>query len=235
MKKWTQIEENLLKDQYPLQGYKVCKLFPDRTKGSVIRKADWLDLRINKKIRKEGKVDKIGYLDIESTQLTANFGWMLSWCIKEQDCKKIHTATVTRDEIINGVLDKRIVQELIDTMKQFTCLYGYYSNRFDFPFIRTRALFWGIEFVPGGEIEIKDLYYLAKFKLRLHSNRLECVCDLMGIKGKTHLEPKMWIMANTGNEEAIKYINDHNKWDVIILEEVHKKLGEFEAKTRRYL
>ena len=235
MKKWTESEEILLKDQYPLLGYKVCKLFPDRTKGSVIRKADWLNLRINKKIRKEGKVDKIGYLDIESTQLTANFGWMISWCIKEQDSPKIHTATVTREEIINGVLDKRIVQELIETMKQFTCLYGYYSNRFDFPFIRTRALFWGIDFVPYGEIEIKDLYYLAKFKLRLHSNRLECVCDLMGIKGKTHLEPKMWIMANTGNEEAIKYINDHNKWDVIILEKVHQKLGEFEAKTTRYL
>jgi uncharacterized protein YprB with RNaseH-like and TPR domain len=120
-------------------------------------------------------------------------------------------------------------------MKQFTCLYGYYSNRYDFPFIRTRALFWGIEFVPYGEIEIKDLYYLAKFKLRMHSNRLEAVCDLIGVKGKTHLEPKMWILANTGNEEALSYVLEHNKWDVIILEEVHKKLGGFEAKTKRYL
>lgn len=235
MKKWSQQEENLLKDNYPLLGYSVCKLFPDRTKGSVLRKADWLELKVNKKARKAGKVDKIGYLDIESSQLTANFGWMYSWCLKDQDSKTVHSAAVTREEIMKGVLDKRIVQELVELMKQYTLIYTYYGTKFDIPFIRTRAIFWGIDFIPYGEVEHRDLYYLARFKLRLHSNRLECVCDLMGIKGKTHLEPKWWVLANTGNEEAIKYISDHNKWDVVILEEVHKKLGEFEAKTRRYL
>jgi uncharacterized protein YprB with RNaseH-like and TPR domain len=214
-------------------GYKVCELFPLRTKSSVIRKADWMNLKFNKLARKVGKVDKVGYLDIEATQLTANFGWMISWCIKEQDTKKIHTATVTRDEIITGVLDKRIVEELVETLKQFTQIVTYYGARYDIPFIRTRAIFWGIPFIPYGEIEHKDLYFLARAKLRLHSNRLEVVCDLMGIKGKTHLEPKMWVLANTGNEEALKYINVHNRYDVIILEEVHKKLGEFASNTSR--
>jgi hypothetical protein len=235
MKKWTAEEILKLRENYPLLGHRITELFPDRSKYSVLRKADWLDLRVNKKLRKIGKEDKIGYLDIEASQLTANFGWMYSWCIKDQDSNKIHYAVVTRKEIIDGVLDKRIVQELVNKMKEYTMIYTYYGTRFDIPFIRTRAVFWGIDYPPHGEVEHKDLYYLARYKLRLHSNRLECVCDLMGIKGKTHLEPKYWVAANTGNEKALEYILVHNKYDVIILEKMHKKLAEFETKNRRYI
>ncbi len=232
-KNWTKEEELKLRENYPLMGNRVCSLFPSRTKPSVLRKADWMNLKLDKKARKVGKVDKVGYLDIESTGLTGNFGWLISWCIKEQDSKKIHSAFVTREEILNGILDKRIVQELVDTMKQFTLIVTYYGARFDIPMVRTRAIFWGIPFIPYGEIEHKDLYFLARSKLRLHSNRLDSVCDLMGITGKTRLEPRIWVSANTGNEESIKYITEHNRWDVIILEEVHRKLGEFASSTSR--
>jgi uncharacterized protein YprB with RNaseH-like and TPR domain len=232
-KKWSVEEENKLRENYPFLGYKVLSLFPDRSKPSVIRHADWMNLKFDKKARKESKVDKVGYLDIESTGLTGNFGWLISWCIKEQDSKKILSAHVTREEILDGTLDKRIVQELVETMKQFTLIITYYGARFDIPMVRTRAIFWEIPFIPYGEIEHKDLYFLARSRLRLHSNRLDSVCDLMGISGKTHLEPRIWVSANTGNEESIKYIVEHNRWDVIILEEVHRKLGEFASTTAR--
>jgi len=234
-KRWTDEEVALLKKQYPLMGYSVCELFPNRTKRAVIRKADWLNLKIDRKLRKALNPDVIGYLDIEASQLNANFGWMYSWAIKTAGKAKVDYAIVTRQEILNGVLDKRIIQELVDKIKEFTLIYTYYGSRFDIPFIRTRALEWGIEFPAYGEINHRDLYYLVRSRMKLHRNRLENACDLLGIKGKTHLEPKMWVLANTGNKEALQYILKHNIYDVKILEELHERLAKFEARGRRYL
>lgn len=232
-KTWSDDEIALLRLNYPLLGYKVCELFPSRTKSSVIRKADWLDLRVNKKIRKAAKEDRVGYFDIEASQLNANFGWMYCWSIKVKDEKTIISACVNKKEIQDGTLDKRIVSELVEALKGFTAIYTYYGTGFDFPFARTRALSHGLEFIPYGELEHHDLYYLVKSKLRLHRNRLENACELVGIKGKTHLDPEKWVLANTGNEDAIKYIFNHNVADVVILEELHKKLAPFEARNRR--
>jgi len=138
-------------------------------------------------------------------------------------------------EIQDGSLDKRIIIHLIHTLSQFKRVYTFYGTKFDIAFARTRALYHGLAFVPYGLVEHKDLYYLVKRILKIHSNRLESVADLLGIKGKTHLDPRVWVQANSGNVDAIGYILDHNKKDVLLLEEVHKKLQEYEARTRRYL
>jgi uncharacterized protein YprB with RNaseH-like and TPR domain len=63
--------------------------------------------------------------------------------------------------------------------------------------------------------------------MKLHSNRLETVCDLLGIKGKTHQNPATWRLAKGGNKKALEEILDHNKWDVRILEEVYNRLKDF--------
>ena len=235
MKKWSKTEEELLRINYPLMGYRVCQLFPSRSKYSVLRKSDWMELKVNRKLRKEKKPDKIGYFDIEASQLNANFGFLYSWSIKPQDSSKVVSEIISRKEILEGTLDKRIVKDAIEELKKYTLIYSYYGSRFDFPFLRTRALDWGLEFIPYGELEHRDLYYLARSKLRLNRNRLENVCDLLGIKGKTHLEPRMWVLANTGNQEALNYILNHNIQDVLILEKVHQKLAEYEAHSRRFL
>ena len=216
-------------------GYRVCELFPERTKAAVLRKAQLMNLKVKRKLRKELIEDRVGYLDIEASQLVADFGILYSWCIKQQGTNHYDQSIITREEILNGTLDKRVVEELIDAMRKYTLLYTYYGSRFDVPFIRTRALIHEVPFIPRGEIEHRDLYYLARRVLRLHSNRLENVCSVFGIKGKTKIEQKYWILANTGNPEALKYIAEHNRADVTILEKVHEKLASFEAQQRRWL
>lgn len=170
-----------------------------------------------------------------NSQLAANFGIIYSWVIKEQGKKKYDSAVITRKEILDGTLDKRVVQDCIDAMKEYTLIYTYYGTKFDVKFIRTRALIHGLDFIPRGEVEHRDLYYLAKRVFRLHRYRLETVCDALGIVGKTHIDQRLWILANTGNPEALKYIYDHNLADVDILERAHEKMAEFETRTRRWL
>lgn len=230
IKKWSNEEETKLKQWYPLLGYTVCDMFPERTKASIIRKAELMNLKVNKKLRQELKEDRIGFLDIEASQLKADFGIVYSWYIKELGVNHYDSAVITREEILNGTLDKRVVQELVNALKSYSIIVTYYGTGFDIPFIRTRALMQNVDFIPYGEVQHKDMYFMARSLLCLHSKRLESVCDSLGIVGKTKIENKYWILANTGNKEALEYICEHNKGDVDILEKVYLRLSEFGAK-----
>ncbi len=176
---------------------------------------------------------KIGYLDIETSNLKANFGIMLSYAIKEKGNKKILCDTITKKEIDDGTLDKRLVRQCIEDMKKFDVVMGYYSTKFDIPFIRTRAMYWGIDFPMYGELQHKDVWYMVRAKMCLHSNRLESACKHLGIEGKTHIDSLYWIRALSGDKKALDYILDHNKKDVVILEKLHDKVKEFVRDTTR--
>ena len=60
---------------------------------------------------KRGK-KKIGYFDIESGGLTANFDYMLTWVIKTRDKEEYREGCISVLDINNYTLDKRILKEL---------------------------------------------------------------------------------------------------------------------------
>jgi len=167
---------------------------------------------------------RLGYLDIETSNLKANFGIMLSYCIKDGDSKEILSGVITKEELMNGTLDKRLVEDCINDMYKFDKIITYYGTKFDIPFIRTRAMDWGIQFPEYNTLNHKDVYYMVRAKMCLHSNRLENACEILGIKGKTHIQREYWIKALTGDEESLNYILDHNEKDVIILEKLYHKI-----------
>lgn len=177
--------------------------------------------------------EKIGFLDIEASNLDANFGVMLSWCIKIKNGSIISDVLDKND--FKGKsefhVDKRIVKNLVNAISGFDRLVGHYSKKFDIPFIRSRALINKIEFPSFGSIAHDDTYYMAKFKLKLNSNRLESVARaLLGNSEKTHLDGATWIAASRGNKKALNYILKHNKIDVIELEKVWNILKDFVGK-----
>jgi len=228
--KWTKEEDVILKKHYVVLGTKCIKFLNNRTIDAIEHRARRLGIRYTP--FGEGKA---GYLDIETTGLQADFQFILTWCIKTANEDEIKYGIVTKDELRNGTLDKRIIKELINTIQEYSTIYTFYGSRFDLAFARTRALYHHLDFIPYGLIQHKDLYYLVRRILRIHRNRLESVADLLGIKGKTHLAPRIWVKANSGDEQALKYILKHNIADVILLEKVHKKLRDYESKTRRFV
>lgn len=152
---------------------------------------------------------------------------MLSYAIKDGNSKTIHYEVISRKELTNGTLDKNLVRECIKDMKKFDLIITYYGTKFDLPFIRSRALYWGLEFPEYGHITHKDCYYMVRNKLCIHRNRLEDACQLIGITGKTHLNGVYWVKALTGDKKSLEYILEHNKADVQILEKLHIKLKEY--------
>jgi uncharacterized protein YprB with RNaseH-like and TPR domain len=227
---WSKDEIKILQKYYPAIGSRVQEFLTRRSLSSIGHKACRLGLRFQDLVQ-----GKIGFFDIETSGLQADFGFMYSWTIKTMGEDEYFFGEITAEEIRNGTLDKRIVEELVEALKKYKRIMTFYGSRFDVPFVRTRALAHGLKFVPYGLVQHKDIWFLARRILRLHRNRLENVCDLLGIKGKTHLSPKIWVMANTGNPESLKYILEHNIADVEILEKVYRRLQEYEAISRRYM
>lgn len=180
---------------------------------------------------------RIGYLDIEATNLSADFGVMLCWYIKVAGKNKYYHGLITEKELHKRIFDKRIVSDLLDAFVHFDVLYGHYASdrRFDLPYIRTRALMHGL----GDKLArvqderfIRDTWLIARTKLKLSSNRLDRLQKVLGVKAeKTPLEPATWIDAMYGDPKALKYVDRHCKADVDVLEQVHRKLEAVERKT----
>ena len=169
--------------------------------------------------------ERLGFIDIESTNLAADFGIILCYCIADADSDTIYHRVITKSDL-KDCLDKKVVEQCLKDMRKFDRLVGFYSTKFDIPFIRTRAVSLGIEDFPEyGEIIHNDLYYAVRNKFRLSSNRLENACRiLLGNTDKTKIESKYWIKALQGDVDSLAYILDHCKKDVTDLKKLYNKL-----------
>ncbi len=172
---------------------------------------------------------KIGFFDLESSNLDADFGILLCYCIKEAGSDKIYESVVTPKDITHNTMpDKKVVQQCVKDLSNFDLIYGYYSTKFDLPFVRTRAVSMGIDFPVYGTLKHKDVYYIIKNKFKLHRNRLEVACnELLGASHKTHFDGNMWRRAVQGDKVALSYILHHCRQDVIDLEALTNKVLDF--------
>jgi len=173
---------------------------------------------------------RIGYLDIEADGLRADFATMLTWCIKEKG-GSVRYDVVTKKELFDGDSDKRLIQSIVDEMKKYDIIVGYYSTIYDLAFIRAKALHYGIDFPEYGSLYHWDLYYVVKSKLNLSRKSLDNACDFLGIKGKTPIDKEVWRKAKYGDVKALQEVLQHNIGDVIITEKLHEKLAPF----RKYI
>ncbi|MEA3560101.1 MAG: ribonuclease H-like domain-containing protein, partial [Candidatus Thermoplasmatota archaeon] len=122
----------------------------------------------------------------------------------------------------------------IEDMKKFDTLLTYNGTNFDMPFLRTRALKHNIDFPKYMDLRHKDVYFMAKSRMRLHRKSMHVVSNALGIPGKTHVEGDYWIGAtHQHRRDCLEMIFEHNKLDVIVLEKVYKKLKDYVMETRR--
>jgi uncharacterized protein YprB with RNaseH-like and TPR domain len=166
---------------------------------------------------------KIGYLDIETDGLFADFDTMLTWCIKQKDGDIIFSQ-IKKQELFERDLDKRLVSDLLSALKEFKIIVTYYGTGFDLPFIRSKALRYNLDFPKYGELYHWDLYYTVRHKMRLQRNSLANVCDFLGIVGKTPIEKDVWRAAKYGDKKALDLVLEHNIADVDILEQLHNRI-----------
>ena len=158
--------------------------------------------------------EKIGIFDIETTGLEANWSHMIAWCMKEHNEDVVHSDLITSREA-RDKNDQRIIKSAVKEIKKYDRIVGYYSKRFDIPYVRSRALYYGMDFPCYKDLYHTDLWFVARSKLRFRSNRLQAICEFYGIEAKNHpMTPELWRRAGKGEKEALDTILIHCDEDV---------------------
>jgi uncharacterized protein YprB with RNaseH-like and TPR domain len=171
---------------------------------------------------------RIGCLDLEMSNLNADFGFILCAAVKEVGVEEPHVLRI--DQFPNYKRqpwnDADISAAIRDLVVGFDLIVTWNGARFDVPFLNTRLSKHGLAPLPR-KLH-KDLLYTSRYQLRLHSNRLASVQEFFELEmEKTSISGEYWNRAVTGNKEALDYIVDHCIRDVFVLEEVLGKLKPF--------
>jgi len=181
--------------------------------------------------------EKTGFLDIETTGFYADYDFMLSWCILDNDSGIVYKDLIEPEEIKKTyTFDKRICESLANELVKYDriIVYNGQDYRFDIPFARTRAVKWGIDFPGYKDLFVEDIYCIVKSKLRLSRKKLGNVCGLFEIPAKSLPgDPNIWMRAAAGNEEALEYVLEHNIEDVWSLKGLYDKLYNFYLHGKR--
>lgn len=173
----------------------------------------------------------IGFFDIENFGFKADFGILLSYCIKDSESDNILGRHITKKEL-NTCGDEALVRDCVRDLKKFDRIVGFYSTKHDIPFIRSRAVFHKIPFPSVRSLLHTDVYYIIKHKFKLSRNSQQTAYNiLVGESHKTHWGRDHWIKAIRGDEKSLEYILEHNKIDVLELEALFYTVDEFSLRS----
>lgn len=156
---------------------------------------------------------RVGFWDIETTDLKGNIGVIIASCIKE----------VGKDEVIvqregrTGSNDKQLCIAIRDQLEQFHIIFGYYSRGFDLPMLNTRLLRWGERSVkPMMHCDVYFSMVRSGPTINTTNRRLDTILKHLRTKNqKTPLNPEVWQRAALdGDKESMDIIVEHCIADV---------------------
>lgn len=174
---------------------------------------------------------KIAFLDIETTNLVADIGFIL--CIG-YECmeigKKGTGVKITRiDESKNYSKklydDSKCVKDIAKWLNTDNpdFLVHYNGDSFDIPYIQSRLIKIGAKSLPP--FRSIDHWKTSRYKLRLHSFSLDTLAKHLNIpEQKTHFDTTVWLKASYGDKGCMNKIVSHCRIDIKILEKCHEKV-----------
>jgi len=178
--------------------------------------------------------EKIGFLDIETEDLNADFGIMFSWCLLDGDTNKIHEDRINLKDIkknsshkrnVHPKEDTRIITSLVECMEKYDRVVTHYGSLFDLKFIRTRAVICGVRFPEHGVLYQADTCKILWAKFKLRRNNLGASCrSLVGKSRKDFLSLSIKHGCLRGEEWAIKDSIEHCRKDVLDTRDLYKKI-----------
>ena len=184
-------------------------------------------------------VNNIGYVDLECENLDGNWGCIITASVyirnvQDESKNKIVSWRITKKDLrryersgLKDEPDKHLVESLIKCLSKLDLVMTHYGvgwNKFDMPFLRTRAAVVGVKQLPYKKVKYGDVWKYSHLLFKVNSYRLETIGDLYGFKLKTKLDPKYWRGAKIGNKKSIDYILKHNKKDVLLTYKIHKEI-----------
>jgi DNA polymerase elongation subunit (family B) len=99
----------------------------------------------------------------------------------------------------------------------------YNGKGFDVPTLNKEFLKYGIR--PPSPAHHIDLYLVVKSRFRFASNKLDHICEELGIGRKVrHEGQELWTKCMEGDKKAWKNMEKYNRHDVVLLEGLYKQI-----------
>ncbi|MDE2098147.1 MAG: ribonuclease H-like domain-containing protein [Patescibacteria group bacterium] len=171
------------------------------------------------------KPARVLFWDLETTSLKADFGFVLAAGFKFLGEKKVTVLSIGDFHSGNfRAREKALVQKFVDVLSSADISVTHNGQRYDHPWINAKCLEHGIPLPPP--IPQVDTLQIARKHLKAVSRkRLDTLSYYLGTsEEKTPVEGKIWVDAAIGDRKALKYIIDHCRADVLVLEEVYLRL-----------
>jgi hypothetical protein len=110
-------------------------------------------------------------------------------------------------------------------MKEADEIVAHNMDNFDLKKLRTRAIELGINFRP--KLRTADTLKLSRHYFRFESNRLDDICDYLGIGRKIKTTFSLWKDVMNGNAKALSEMVQYCDYDVVLLENLFKRLDVY--------
>lgn len=165
--------------------------------------------------------------DLECSNLSADFGIILTFGSKivgEGDVEVLNILDYTdrSGDLIRA--EKRLLKDITERLLDADVWLGHYACYYDVPFLNTRLLYHGLPVVPAN-FALIDTWKIARNRLKLRNNRLATISSfLKTLDEKNAIKPEQWLRALGGHRPSMDYIVEHNRRDVLVLEEVYNQL-----------
>lgn len=168
---------------------------------------------------------KILLWDLETTHLKADFGTLLCAGYKWLGEKKIYVPTIadTKRFQRDPTDDYDLVKSFAEVLREADIWVTYFGKGFDVKFMQAKMLEHGLGILPN--TPHVDLYFVVKQNLALSRKSLGNVATFLNFEAaKTPVDGRTWKKAMAGSRAALKYIVDHCRADVALLEEAYLML-----------
>lgn len=165
--------------------------------------------------------------DIEASNLNADFGIVLTFGSKFVGTGKVEVLNILdyADESLDLIkAEKRLLKDICARMLSADVWLGHFSTWYDLPFLNTRLLYHKLPILPPNFAQL-DTWKIARNRLKLRNNRLITISEFLGTEDeKNAIKPEQWIRALGGHRKSMAYIVEHNRRDVLVLEEAYMRL-----------
>jgi len=178
----------------------------------------------------EGTFWRPGYNQVIHPHQIIRYAQIISVSWKWEGDKQVHHL----DWGIDKQCDKKLVKKFIKELDKADEIVAHNGDRFDIKWIRTRAIYHGIDM--RDTYTMIDTLKLCKKYLNLPSNKLSEVAKYLDVTRKIDsggMETWFDIVFNK-NQKALDHLHYYCDGDVITLEEVYQKLRPYVRNKSNY-
>jgi hypothetical protein len=140
--------------------------------------------------------------------------YVLCWSAKWLGTDEIYFDSVHQSK------PKAMLKKIHKLLEEADAVIHYNGTRFDIPTLNKEFLLQGL--MPPATYKQIDLLLTARGRFRFPSNKLDFIAKALGVgKKHEHAGHELWVKCMAGDEESWKIMEEYNKNDVVLLEEVY--------------